>query len=99
MRLNGCPAASAIPEKPISGAARRKKPEEVDLLADLSDQRKHDGRCRAEQDEIERLPRGLRNSRKADLGCRAAEETGGSRLARRFERSAKTRRSMPCRTG
>ena len=36
-------------------AARRQKPQEVDLLADLRDQREHDGRGGAEQHEVERV--------------------------------------------
>ena len=37
-------------------AARRQKPQEVDLFADLGDQRKDDGRGGSKQDEIDRSP-------------------------------------------
>jgi hypothetical protein len=37
-------------------AARRQKPQEVDLFADLGDQRKYDGGGGSKRDEIERSP-------------------------------------------
>jgi hypothetical protein len=36
--------------------ARRQKPQEVDLLADLRDQREHHGRGGAEQHDVKRVP-------------------------------------------